>query len=431
MVSKAKKGVVARLVEGKERGEDYARESIPENRLSAFWGLFRGKFGRLILANLFMLVTLVPLVLLVYFRGVQVGVQGTSALFGSGLGVGYPVIPDITGHAEHIIFQIDLFFYGLMIPAAAIAALGVAGGAYVIHNYVYTQKVFAMRDFFRGIKRSYWSVLEALLIFAVVLFLARLAGNYADYAIVMGGNAAGFITLKVFAYLFVALFLLVCLWMISLGVSYRLGPWALFRNAVVMTVGTFPQTVLFAALAAWPVFLVIFTEGLVLLIGLFLFMFMSISYFLLVWMSYSQWAFDKYLIPDTGIVTGSVSEKDKQGVPRKKKRTRDEKAEKESERKLVVLKRSRLMSRPIQPIEDGFELYSLSESFSRDDLVKLQKSKTALFEGVKAYEEAHKNDERYVSYNKQFDERERAFEEQDGKKKKKKRVRRPKMLNLR
>ncbi|MDE6677318.1 MAG: hypothetical protein K2K12_06390, partial [Clostridia bacterium] len=77
MVSKAKKRVVARLVEGKERGEDYARESIPENRLSAFWGLFRGKFGRLILANLFMLVTLVPIVLLVYFRGVQVGVQGT------------------------------------------------------------------------------------------------------------------------------------------------------------------------------------------------------------------------------------------------------------------------------------------------------------------------------------------------------------------
>ena len=91
--------------------------------------------------------------------------------------------------------------------------------------------------------------------------------------------------------------------------------------------------------------------------------------------------------------------------------------------------KSQLVSRPIKPLDDDLEVYQLPESFSRDDLRRLKESKDAIDEDAKAYEEEHKNDEQYVEYNKQFEELERALEDDDKKKKKLKKA--PKMLNKR
>ena len=57
---------------------------------------------------------------------------------------------------------------------------------------------------------------------------------------------------KIVGYVLLALIGVISLWMISLGINYKQGPWALFRNAVVMAVGTLPQTVFFAAIALIP-----------------------------------------------------------------------------------------------------------------------------------------------------------------------------------
>ncbi len=429
MASKEKKGRISGWLHGKERREDYAHGGIPENRFGLFWALFKGKLGRLVLANFLIVISLIPLVLVIYLRNVVVGTQGMNAVFGSGLGVGYPIIPDISGQAEYLVYRIDLIFYALMIPAAAFAALGISGGAYVMRNYIRTQGFFALKDFLQGIKRSYWCVWEALLIFTTVLFLARLGGNYADYAIATGADAAGFITLKVFAYLFVALMIPVCLWMISLGAAYRHNPWSLFRNALAMTVGTFPQSVLFAALASWPVFLTIFTSGFFQIFGMFLLVFIAFSYFLLVWTSFTQWAFDKFVETELSVATGKDAAGSEQGTAQNGKSNK--KKREEPKTVLVARKRSALLSRPVQPMEDGLEIYELPQTFSREDLCKSEASKAAVAEGVKAYEDAHKNDARYVDYNREFDERERAFEELGDKNKKKKAPHRPKMLNKR
>ena len=57
MADREKKGLVARWLEGKERSEDYARSTLPTSRWSLFWDIFKGRFGRLVLVNLLMLVT--------------------------------------------------------------------------------------------------------------------------------------------------------------------------------------------------------------------------------------------------------------------------------------------------------------------------------------------------------------------------------------
>ena len=202
--------------------------------------------------------------------------------YGSGLGVGYPVLPNVVGMAEMNVFQMDLLFFALFIPAGAIAALGISGGGYIIRNLIWTEGIFVTNDFLRGIRRNYWNVLEAVLFVTVMLFLARTMGNLADWLVVIGSTAKGWlIASKIVGYILVAFSILIGLWMISLGINYKQSPWALFRNAVVMTIGTFPQTIIFAALATWPVFLTMFGGSVFVVIGVLILMFLGISYALL------------------------------------------------------------------------------------------------------------------------------------------------------
>ena len=65
---RGRKGIVARWLEGKERSEDYARSTLPTNRWALFWDILKGRFGRLIVTNLLMLLTLLPLIALVVLR---------------------------------------------------------------------------------------------------------------------------------------------------------------------------------------------------------------------------------------------------------------------------------------------------------------------------------------------------------------------------
>ncbi len=434
MADREKKGLVARWLEGKERSEDYARSTLPTNRWSLFWDIFKGRFGKLVLVNLIMVVTILPLAALIVWRMLALGVEGTVGPYGAGLGVGYPILPELVGYAEMSMFQADLLFFALFIPAGAIAALGISGGGYIIRNLIWTEGIFVTNDFLRGIRRNYWNVFEAVFVFTLILFIARTMGNLSDWLVALGVNGAGWlIASKVMGYIFVALAILICFWMISLGISYKQGPWALFRNAVVMTIGTFPQTVFFAALATFPIFITIFTTGFFSIIMLLILILFGVSYALLVWLDYSQWAFDRFINPNMGIATGrGLYNKEKGKESAAPAAPADSAAMREYRRLIVAQGKSKLVCRPIKPIDDDLEVYQLPDSFSRDDLAKLRESKQAIEDDTRAFEEEHKNDERYVEYNRQFEERERALKEEDeGKKKKKKQPARPKMLNKR
>ena len=436
MADREKKGLIARWLEGKERSEEYARSTLPTNRWSLFWDILKGRFGKLVLINLLMVITILPLVAVIVWRMLALQVQGAVGPYGAGLGVGYPILPELVGYAEMTVFQADLLFFALFIPAGAIAALGISGGGYIIRNLIWTEGIFVANDFLRGIKRNYWNVLEAVLVLTVLLFLARTMGNLADWLVALGAQGSGWlIASKVVGYIFVAFSVLLFFWMVSLGISYKQGPWALFRNAVVMTIGTFPQTVFFIVLATWPVFLALFTGGFFSVIAILILLFFGVSYMLLVWLDFSQWAFDRFINPNIGVATGrGLYSKDKPQAAANPSAAADSAAMREYRRLIVAQGKSKLVCRPIKPIDDDLEVYQLPESFSREDLARLRESKQAIEEDTRAYEEEHKDDERYVEYNRQFEERERALREEEegtGKKKKKKKPQPPKMLNKR
>lgn len=436
MAQGEKKGFIARMLEGKERDENYARSTLPSNRWALFWDIFKGRLGKLVIVNLLMLIFFIPMIAVFVFRYMYTTVQGMMMPFASWVGVGYTPVPNLIGMPQQIVLSTNLLFGAFLLVASFIAAVGISGGIYVIRNMVWTEGIFVANDFLRGIRRNYWNVLEAVLFFTIFLFLARTMGNLADWLIAAGSPMAGWlIASKIVGYILMAFALLVAMWMISLGISYKQGPWALFRNAVVMTVGTFPQTLVFVACATWPIFLTMFGGSFFTVIGLLLLIFLAFSYALLVWLDFSQWAFDKFVNPNMGIATGrGLYNKDKAPRPAAavvNNSASDSAAMREYRRMIVAQGKSKLVCRPIKPIDDELEVYQLPESFSRDDLQKLRESKQAIEDDTKAFEEEHKNDERYVEYNREFEEAQRALEDEDGKKKKKKKPTPPKMLNKR
>jgi len=433
MADKSGKGLVARWLEGKERSEDYARSTLPTNRWSLFWDIIKGRFGRLMLINLLVLITFLPVMAVYVWRYLALTVQDMTGPFGSGLMIGYPVIPNVEGVAELQTFQSDIVFFALYILAGIVASLGISGGMYIIRNLIWTEGIFVANDFVRGIKRNFWNVLEAVLIFTVLLFFTQSTQNLCDLYLATGTAGKGWmIASKVAGYVVIILAYLICLWMISLGVNYKQGPWALFRNAVIMSIGMLPQTIFFAVIASIPFLLILYGSGFFLALGVIVLLLFGFSFTMLVWMDFSQWAFDRFINPNIGASVGkglynkNAAKGDKTGaVPA----VSESEAMREYRRMIVAQGKSKLVCRPIKPIDDGMEVYQLPESFSREDLQRLRESKEKIDEDVKAYEEEHKNDEQYVEYNRQFEEQERALEE-DGKKKKKPKHP-PKMLNKR
>lgn len=426
MAEKERRRIALRL-EGKERREEFACGTPPESRYTLFWDILKGRFGKLMLVNLCVLVSVLPIVGIAVFRYLTVSAQDVFGPFGAGLNVGYPAFPDVVGYAERSVFFSDMLYFALLIPASAIAAAGISGAMYLAGSLLRTQGVFVFKDFIHGIERGFFSVLEAALIGTVLLFGARLCGNYADWAAALGEPyAAWMIAAKIVSYLVFSLALLVCFWMISLGVTYRQGPLSLLRNALVLTFGTFPQTVLFAAVAAAPIFLVLFVSNTFLFsIGMVFYLLIGFSWFCLVWMTYSQWAFDKFIgVGEKAAVRAKETPQKENAVAK----ALAEKAAMNEYRRLVAVQgKSRLFSCPMKPIDDGEEPFLLSEAFSREDLTKVEESRRKMREDALRFENAHKDEERYAEYNRQFENREKALEGENKKKPKHP----PKMLRRR
>ena len=197
-----------------------------------------------------------------------------------------------------------------------------------------------------------------------------------------------------------------------------------------MAIGTLPQTVFFGVLAFIPFILFLLGGSLFITFGVIIVVLFGFAYALLVWLDFAQWVFDKYINPklDGAKVGRGIYNRDGSS-----QLTGDDSAASiEYQRMILAHGRSRLVAKPIKPIDDSLQVYELPQSFTRDDLKKLRESKQNIAEDTELYAEEHKNDLRYVEYNKQFDERERALQEEEaarGKKKRGAKLKPPKMLN--
>ncbi len=427
-MAQQKKGLITRLLEGKERSEEYARSTLPTNRWQLFWDIFKGNFGKLVKVNLLTLVFCVPMIALIVMCFIAKTNQGIIYPFGANLGLGYPMAPAQQGMSEMITLYSNIMLYIGLFVTSFLTALGLAGGMYVVRNMVWTEGIFVANDFWRGIKLNYKNALQTTLFFCGIFALCSSMidlGNFNIAVGTLGKVQEVFMRIsQVLSYVFIFLCAAMSFWMIALGVNYKLKFTAMVRNAFLVTIGTLPQTIFFGALALLPYLLFLINVTFFTVAGVMIVLLFGIAYSLLVWLDFAQWVFDKYINPKIGVKVGKgIYSKDGNAGENSPAESH---ATIEYQRTILAYGKSRLVARPIKPIDDSVQVYELPQAFTRDDLKKLRESKQTLVEDSEAYAEEHKNDLRYVEYNKQFEERERALQESDLKKKKKKP---PKMLN--
>ena len=422
-MAQQKKGLITRLLEGKEKSEEYARSTLPTNRWQLFWDIFKGNFGKIVKVNLLILLFFIPLAIVLAMGLIYSESVGVTYPFGANLGIGYPAMPALQGVSEWLTLQGDLFMYIGVLLAAILGAVGLAGGMYVVRNMVWTEGIFVSNDFWRGVKLNFKNALQTSLFFCMILLVSTTLINFAEFTLAAGElGKTQEVMLRIsiaVSYVFLGLAAMMSLWMIALGVNYNMGFLTLLRNSFLMSIGTFPQTIFFGVLALLPFVLFLIGSSFIIALAVMIVLFFGIAYMLLVWLDFTQWVFDKYINPkiEGAKVGRGIYNKDGSSAL-----TGDDSAASvEYQRMLLSHGRSRLVARPIKPIDDSTQVYELPQSFTREDLQKLRRSKEVIIEDTEAYAEEHKNDLRYVEYNRQFDEREKALQEEDAKKGKKKR----------
>ncbi len=431
-MAQQKKGFIARLLEGKERSEEYARSTLPTNRWQLFWDIFKGCFGKMFKANLLILVFFVPVIAVVFFFDTYTQSMGVTYPFGANLGIGYPAVPTTVGVAQYLNLQNDVMLGLAILVTSVIAAVGLSGGMYVVRNMVWTEGIFVGNDFWRGVKLNFKNALQTALFFTTMLMLGKAIINLCDFTMVTGDlskfQEVMLTIANVMSNVFITLSLMMSLWMISLGVNYKMKFFVLLKNSFLMSVGTLPQTLFFGALALLPLILIQIGWSFLTIIAVVMIIIFGFSYALLVWLDFSQWVFDKYINPkiEGAKVGRGIFNKDGSAAA-----GADSAAAIEYQRVLLSHGRSRLVARPIKPIDDSLQVYDLPTSFTREDLKRLRESKESIAEDTEAYAEEHKNDLRYVEYNRQFEEMEKAIQEEDDKKNKKrgKKLKPPKSEN--
>ena len=178
-MAQEKKGLIARMLEGKERSEEYARSTLPTNRWQLFFDIFKGNFGKIVKVNFLILLFFIPMIAIIVLFMLLGNTNNAIYPFGSNLTTGYPAQPNTAGLSEMLKLQSDGFMYGAFVLASFIAAIGLAGGMYVIRNMVWTEGIFVANDFWRGVKLNYWNALEAALFFCLVTLVANFLINTA------------------------------------------------------------------------------------------------------------------------------------------------------------------------------------------------------------------------------------------------------------
>ena len=151
-MAQQKKGLIARILEGKEKSEEYARSTLPTNRWQLFFDIFKGNFSKLVIVNLLTMVFFLPLIGLLVFGLIVADYNGTIYPFGANLAIGYPAYDGLRGLSQSLAVWSDLGLYIGVMACSVLAAVGLAGGMYVIRNMVWTEGIFVTNDFWRGVK---------------------------------------------------------------------------------------------------------------------------------------------------------------------------------------------------------------------------------------------------------------------------------------
>jgi hypothetical protein len=404
-------------LEGNEIADDFVRTSVPKSRWSDTWDLIKSCFVKLVIINVLTLLFFVPAIAVLYVRSAYISQLGTIYPFSANVGI-YPFSPSTTGLEQQIVFSADLMFYSLLIVAGLIASVGLAGGAYSIRKLINTHGEFTVKGYFHGIRVCYFNTVLPVTVVMLFFFASVVVSDWAALRIAQGYSAGGPITAKVFMIIATVIVSLISLWVFTVGVSYRVKFKYLMKNSFVLLLGSLLQTILMLVIVLVPVWLLLLglVSTFIRIIAYALFIFMGFSFMMICWFAFAQWVFDVFVTP--AVQTEKQAARAKMTPEQIKAETEEQ--EKQAARDLLAAGKSELIGRPIKPIEAETAVGEIGIVFTRDDIKKASDDRAKLDADLEAYVDKHKNDTKFVEYNKMFADREKALKSPDKKSKKKK-----------
>ena len=402
---------------GNDMADDYVRTYAPKSRWSDAWSLFKSNFVKFVIINVLTLLFFVPSIIVIVFRIFYVANLGLAYPFSSGVGM-VIYTPSTVGMAEGLVLSADLIYYAVLVLTGFVASVGLSGAAYSVKKMINSYGQFTVKGYFHGVKLCYFNTLLPVEMFMIFFFASVLVSDWAAAEIAYGASATGPVTAKVFIIIATVIVGIFALWLYAVGTSYKVKLKYLFKNSFVLLMGTVIQSVFMAGFALIPAWLMVIGiyNVFFLVIGILIFIFMGFSFILLSWLAFTQWVFDSFIEP--AIATEKEARR-AQMTPKQLEAEKQEEARSEA-RELLAAGKSELISRPIKPItaEDGVTV--IPSRFTREDVAAASSARREMEGRVSRYFEEHKNDAKYVEYNKLFADREKPLSSTDKKGKKKK-----------
>ena len=391
MAVKKKKKFFERMIFGSEKSEGYARSTLPSTRWEQFWDILKGNFGKLFLVNIVVLLTFIPVLFVFYMRYASIAGYGTMYPFSQGFGLGYMAPNSLLGYHESIVFSSNISSLIFLPIAFLIASVGISGGAYVIRNLVWTEGVFVANDFIRGIKVNFKQIVKITLMFSMIFYLFMAAISLCNVYIVQGsGNAWIFVLVKYITILLLIMSIFMSLHMISQTITYDLTFRQLLKNSILFTIALLPYNIVYVIAGILPAGL-LYAGSLLTIFGILFYIIIGVSWFLLVWMEYTQWSFDKFVNPRI------PSAKKNRGIYEKVKENNSDNTFKKYKQQISLAEKSAYSLRPIKPItDDDIVIQELPSSFNRKDIIKLAESKQNMYDDHEKYVKEHIDDEQYA-----------------------------------
>lgn len=271
-------GLMNNYIYGKAGQADYTLESMPKNRWELFFTSLKQQFGKLVELNLVYDLFCLPLFFWIWLNYSMLNQ--------------YVEAGDVTGFMNG--GYLMMFCWG-MIPCMMIMGIGSSGQMYILRNWSRDQHAFMLSDFKDALKSGWKSGLLLGLINGLVFPLVFIGYEY--YGMMAQQAGMFFMVPQVLMVVLAVVWNMMNMLNFPMLVSYEMRLRDIIRNSALMAVARLPWSVLFILLTiAVPVALLLFVPYGILIVPLY-FIVIGFSVTGLIYSSYANSCFDKYLNP--------------------------------------------------------------------------------------------------------------------------------------
>lgn len=369
-----KKGLIYRMTMGRDDNPDFTIEKLPTSRWAMFRDILSTRFGTLFKINLLMILFMLPAFAWLILTMLAQIAEGSFINYTGNIGIGYPFEPNAVVDGLTLNFYRALQTNLILIPLLLIASLGLAGGFHCIKMIVWGENISVASAFFKGIKTNAIPFLWGTLVLALGLWLVQL--NFAAYGLFTPAGKFLSVLALVASVIVLILLIFMGIFIYTQAVTYHMKFIALLRNSFIFAIGMVIPNTFFVGICAIPALIMIFSSLQISLFMITFYVIIGLSITVLIITLYTHYVFDRFLNDkiEGAIKDRAVYSKSKEEKERIRKEAEERKKKAVATQKYVNPKKKK----PQQKKTPDVEITPLSQSFSRQDLMKLAEQKKAL-----------------------------------------------------